>query len=89
MSEQAEAPGLDAAREGAALRGRFALFGSLPIHWHLAWATNLCDRCQACECGEQQEPISGAVLVKQMMANPGEMIRAIKAGRRGRRDETS
>jgi hypothetical protein len=75
-------PTVEQAREGATLRGRFALFGKFP-NLTLAWASDLCDRCQDCDCGSQQEPIKTADLLKQMMANPVEMIRAIKAGRHG------
>ena len=65
----------------ATLRGRFALFGDSPMTYVIAYATDLCDRCQECGCGSQQEPIHTAAVVKQML-NPGNLKQAIRMFRR-------
>jgi hypothetical protein len=68
------------ARDGARLRGRFALFGDgSMLGWHVAYATGLCDRCQNCDCGTQQEPIATGEIVKDMMRSPLKAGQAFKA----------
>ena len=39
------------------IRGRFKLTPVEPSGAILGWATGLCDRCLACECGTQREPL--------------------------------
>jgi hypothetical protein len=38
-------------------RGRYALYRGTETGLLIARATDLCDNCLACGCGEQQEPI--------------------------------
>jgi hypothetical protein len=73
-----------AGTDGAWLRGRFALFGHTPADMTLAWASDQCDRCQSCGCGIQQEPISTADIIKNLMRNPlqaGKAMRAMMSGK--------
>lgn len=61
---------LDQARKGAAMRGRFALFGDGTImSLSVAYATDLCDTCSNCKCGTQQEPLT----IKKMIAHAASM----------------
>lgn len=39
------------------IRGRFKLVPAGQGGAILGWATDLCDRCLACECGTQREPL--------------------------------
>lgn len=70
---------LDQAREGARLRGRFALFGDGSLTgWSVAYATDLCETCQSCQCGTQQPVISTGDIVKDMMRSPLKAGQAFK-----------
>jgi len=70
-------------------RGRYALFVT-PEGPVIARATGLCDTCQGCGCGQQQEPISmtpaGVMkLIKQhgiKMPSPRELM-SMMGGKNG------
>ena len=72
-------------------RGRYYVVRTGPQSMVIARATNLCDRCASCGCGEQQEPIdlSPGGIMKLMsrggisLPSPAEMLKMAKAGRNG------
>lgn len=39
------------------IRGRFKLTPVEPNGAIIGWATDLCDRCLNCECGQQRQPL--------------------------------
>jgi hypothetical protein len=57
------------AREGATLRGRFAIFGE-GLNTSVAWTSDLCDQCSACTCGTQQKPWDVKSIIADMMRHP-------------------
>jgi hypothetical protein len=61
-------------------RGRYAVFEQDDGGLVIARAADLCDRCAACQCGEQRDPINVPGLVVMMARNAAAgKIDALKA----------
>jgi len=78
-----QAPQVPAA-PAALERGRYALFGDGKLtNLVISRATNLCQSCSSCGCGDQQEIISIGAIIRDMMRHPADMMKAARAMMRG------
>jgi hypothetical protein len=66
--------------------GRYRVFQAPDGGWVIARAVDTCERCQACGCGTQAEPIAIPAMVIKVATMQGaglaDKLRALRAGRR-------
>lgn len=60
-------------------RGRYVLWGMPDGSWRIVRAGPLCETCQECGCGEQQDPIDVPAMVVNIVTGKGQLPGPLQA----------